>query len=287
MNLRPFISLLKLRVVSLLLLVAVATAIIAGGKSVDPLRLLVLVVVGVMAAGGCLAVNSFCDLDIDTEMSRTRGRPLVLQEMGRPVIALLYGIVLLSIAIAASAYLLNILTAFFVTLGAVVYLFVYTIWLKRRTSLSIIWGGFAGCCPVLAGWASVTNSVSLEAGMLALLVLLWIPAHNWTFAIKFQDDYRKVGIPVLPSIIGNAKTLKVILVASIILLLNSLGMTLLGYANWAYLSLAGLLGLASVAQILWIMKDELSIARVWRTYKFLSIYLALLFVALAVEATIL
>jgi protoheme IX farnesyltransferase len=281
-SLRPYISIMKLRVVSLLVLVAVATAIAAAGPQTTIFSLLVLFVVGVLSAGGCGAINSFWDRDIDPIMRRTAARPIPLQLIRPEVKALYFGAASVGIALVLGTILLNTLTALFVLLGALIYIFVYTIWLKRRTSLSIIWGGFAGSCPVLAGWASTTGSITPLALLLALVVLVWIPGHNWTFAIRMRGDYERVGIPVLPTEIGNERTMLLSISSIIGVLAIVLIAHVLGYASLGFALVSLLVTLIVLISGFRAVRTPTP-ANAWRLYKILSLYLAVIFIAAAIE----
>jgi protoheme IX farnesyltransferase len=169
--------------------------------------------------------------------------------------------------------------------GAAVYLFVYTLWLKRRTSLSIIWGGFAGCFPVLAGWAAVTGSISPVSVLLALVVLVWIPGHNWTFAIRTKQDYERAGIPVLPSKIGDDKTMKLSVVSVVGVLAVVLVSAGLGYASAVFAVIVMVATFIVLAAGLHAVRKPTP-QNAWRVYKMLSVYLAVIFAAAAIQPLI-
>jgi protoheme IX farnesyltransferase len=276
---------MKLRVVSLLVLVAIATAIAAGGAQTSPFGLLALLLAGVLGAGGCGAVNAYIDRDIDPVMRRTSTRPLPMQEICPESRALYFGITLIAFSLILAAWLLNPLTAGLIMAGAAVYLFVYTLWLKRRTSLSIIWGGFAGCFPVLAGWAAVTGSISPVSVLLALVVLVWIPGHNWTFAIRTKQDYERAGIPVLPSKIGDDKTMKLSVVSVVGVLAVVLVSAGLGYASAVFAVIVMVATFIVLAAGLHAVGKPTP-QNAWRVYKMLSVYLAVIFAAAAIQPLI-
>lgn len=279
---RPYLSLMKLRVVSLLVVVAIAAAVAAGGPRTSVFTLLVLFIVGVLAAGGCGAINSYLDRDIDPLMRRTSRRPIPMSMIQPEIKALYFGTASVAAALALAWFLLNPLTTLFVLAGALIYIVVYTMWLKRRTSFSIIWGGLAGCCPVLAGWASTTGSISPFGTLLALIVLVWIPGHNWTFAIRAQGDYERVGIPVLPAEIGNERTMllslsSIVGVLAVVLLAN-----FFGYASMQFVFASLTATILVLVPGFRALRQPTS-ANAWRLYKILSLYLAAIFLAAAAQ----
>jgi len=151
---------------------------------------------GALSAGSANAYNMFIDRDIDMHMGRTSARPLVTGEIsGRA--ALIFATILGALSVAWLWVLTTPLAAL-LSLGAILfYVFVYTLWLKRRSEQNIIWGGIAGCFPVLIGWSAVTGSLSLEALILFLVVFLWTPPHYWPLSMKYREDYARVDVPML------------------------------------------------------------------------------------------
>ena len=198
MELRDINTLLKPKIAFLNVLTGIAGYLLAGGGVQG---LLVLAVAGALAAMGSGAVNHYLDRDIDSKMERTSNRPIPCGRV-KPSTALALGLAMIASGVAIAAIALTPLAAFFIALGAFIYLVVYTIWLKRRTVWNIVIGGAAGSCPPLAGWAAVTNSVDLLPVMLALLIFLWTPGHFWGLAIRAENDYKRAGIPMLPAVVG-------------------------------------------------------------------------------------
>ena len=193
----PYIALMKLRVVELLL-VTTLPALFLASKGVPPLGLTIATLIGgTLAAGASNAFNMIIEVDSDRLMERTSKRPIVsgaISETQAFVFASALTIISLVIFSIFTTLLATILTA----AAIVFYVFGYTIGLKRRTSQNIVWGGIAGCMPVLIGWAAVTNSLSLTAWLFFLVIFFWTPPHFWALAIKYKDDYAAAGIPMLP-----------------------------------------------------------------------------------------
>ena len=193
---RAYIALTKPRVIELLLVTTVPVMVLAE-RGIPSLWLVVATVVGgALSAGSANAYNMFIDRDIDVHMGRTSARPLVTGEIsGRS--ALVFATVL-GLSSVVWLWVFTTALAALLSVGAILfYVFVYTLWLKRRSEQNIIWGGIAGCFPVLIGWAAVTGSLSLEAWILFLVVFLWTPPHYWPLSMKYREDYARVDVPML------------------------------------------------------------------------------------------
>jgi protoheme IX farnesyltransferase len=190
---------MKLRVVELLL-VTTLPALFLAAKGVPPLGLTIATLIGgTLAAGASNAFNMIIEVDSDRLMERTSKRPIVsgaVSETQAFIFASALTIVSLLIFSIFTTLWATVLTA----AAIIFYVFGYTIGLKRRTSQNIVWGGIAGCMPVLIGWAAVTNSLSLTAWLFFLVIFFWTPPHFWALAIKYKDDYAAAGIPMLPVI---------------------------------------------------------------------------------------
>lgn len=208
---KAYVALTKPRVMELLLVTTIPVMILAEGGLPHWWLIVATVVGGAMSAGSAAAFNMYIDRDIDKVMKRTRNRPLVTGEVS-PREALVFA---WTLAVVSTVWLLattNLLAAS-LSVGAIAfYVFVYTLWLKRRTSQNIIWGGIAGCFPVLIGWAAVTNSLSWAPIILFGVVFLWTPPHYWPLSMKYREDYKSVGVPMLGVVRGRAQVgLQVIL----------------------------------------------------------------------------
>ena len=227
-----YLALTKPRVMELLLVTTIPVMILAQ-RGIPSLWLVAATVIGgAMSAGSAAAFNCYIDRDIDRVMKRTRNRPLVTGEL-TPRQALVFA---WALGLASTVWLLAFTTwlAAVLSVAAICfYVFVYTLWLKRRTAQNIIWGGIAGCFPVLIGWSAVTGSLAWAPLILFGVVFLWTPPHYWPLSMKYRDDYRSVGVPMLGVVRGRAAVgLQVILytwatVACSLLLVPVAGMGLI------------------------------------------------------------
>lgn len=198
---KAYLALTKPRVIELLLVTTLPTMIFAQG-GFPPLGLIVATMVGgALAAGSAGAFNCYIDRDIDKLMHRTENRPLVTGEV-RPGEALVFAWLLGIVAIAVLWWGANPLAGILGVAAIFLYVVVYTLVLKRRTSQNIVWGGTAGCMPVLIAWAAVTDSVEWPAVVLFLIIFLWTPPHYWPLSLKYSDDYNAASVPMLGAIAG-------------------------------------------------------------------------------------
>ena len=228
-----FVALTKPRIIELLLMTTIPVMFLAAG-GVPELWLVVNTCVGgYLSAGGANALNMYIDRDIDALMHRTERRPLVTG-MVSPREGLLFGLGLAVVSTVWLGLLVNWLSAA-LALGALLfYVLVYTMLLKRRTSQNIVWGGIAGCMPVLIGWSSVTNEVSWAAVILFLVMFFWTPPHFWPLSMKVREDYERVGVPMLPVVAGNKAVARQIVIYSWVMVAISLLLWPLGYVGWFY-----------------------------------------------------
>ena len=195
-TLRAYVALTKPRVIELLLVTTVPVMILAERGLPNLWLVLATVVGGALSAGSANSYNMYIDRDIDVHMGRTSARPLVTGEIsGRA--ALIFATILGALSVVWLWMLTTPLAALLSLAAILFYVFVYTLWLKRRSEQNIIWGGIAGCFPVLIGWSAVTGSLSLEALILFLVVFLWTPPHYWPLSMKYREDYARVDVPML------------------------------------------------------------------------------------------
>ncbi|MCW2500820.1 MAG: putative protoheme farnesyltransferase [Frankiales bacterium] len=192
-----YVALTKPRIIELLLVTTVPTMVLAARGWPGWGLVAVTLVGGTLAAGSANALNCWWDRDIDVVMHRTSGRPLARHTV-TPTAALVFGLVLGVLATVELALTTNLLSALLADAAIAFYVCVYTMLLKRRTSQNIVWGGAAGCMPVLIGWSAVTNSLSWAAVVLFLVIFFWTPPHFWALAMKFKDDYARADVPMLP-----------------------------------------------------------------------------------------
>ncbi|QFQ96445.1 protoheme IX farnesyltransferase [Streptomyces phaeolivaceus] len=234
---KAFVALTKPRIIELLLITTVPVMFLAEQGVPDLWLVLATCVGGYLSAGGANALNMYIDRDIDALMERTSQRPLVTG-MVTPREGLVFGLALAVISTAWFGVLVNWLSAW-LSLGALLfYVVVYTMILKRRTSQNIVWGGIAGCMPVLIGWSAVTNSMSWAAVILFLVIFFWTPPHYWPLSMKVKEDYARVGVPMLPVVASNKVVARQIVLYSWVMVAVSLMLTPLGYTGWFYTSVA-------------------------------------------------
>ena len=278
--LRDYLSLLKPRIVVLLVGTAVTPMIPAARGLPRGSEVLAVIVGGTLAAGGAHAVNSWLDRDIDAVMKRTRRRPI---PAGRIPAwhALVLGVVLNLVAFAVLATWTNLLAALLALTGTLIYVFVYTLWLKRWTSQNIVIGGAAGAIPPLVGWAAVTGRLDLTALSLFLVIFCWTPPHFWALAQMISRDYERANIPMMPVVAGQGTTKRQSLAYALLTVVLSLVPFFTGAEGAVYLAAALMLG----AGLVTLAALDLT-ARGWtrRLYGYSSLYLAALFVMLAVGA---
>lgn len=201
-KLRAYFALTKPRVIELLLIATVPTMILAAG-GIPPVTLMLATLIGgALSAGSANAFNCYIDADIDKIMGRTKNRPLVTGELTKAE-ALWFAWGIGALSVVWLWVTVNLLSALLSLAAILFYVFVYTLGLKRRTPQNIVWGGAAGAMPALIGWAAVTNEVSLTAWVLFLIIFLWTPPHYWPLSMRYLDDYREAGVPMLPVVAKN------------------------------------------------------------------------------------
>jgi protoheme IX farnesyltransferase len=281
---RDYVILTKPRIMTLLLLTGVA-GMFVGARGVPALGDLAVMTVGLaLACGGASALNHVLDRDLDRLMRRTGHRP-VAEERVTPARALEFGLALMAFSFVLLASLVNVLTAALALVGGLFYVLVYTRWLKRSTPQNIVIGGAAGAVPPLVGWAAATGNLTLPALFLFLIVFFWTPPHFWTLALVIKRDYAAARVPMLPVVRGDDETARQIVWYSLVLV----GVTLLPFA-WhtagvLYLGVALLLG-ALFLRLAWRLRRETTTARAGALFRYSLLYLALLFVALAIDPLI-
>ncbi|HVS59716.1 MAG TPA: heme o synthase [Gemmatimonadaceae bacterium] len=282
--LRDLVMLTKPRIISLLLVTTVAPMFVAG----NPGWLLVVVVTvgGYLMAGGANAVNMYLDRDIDTQMSRTRLRPLPSGRMG-PRAVLAFGVALATAATFLLARFTNVLAALLALGGFYFYVFVYTRWLKRTTPQNIVIGGAAGAFPPLVGWAAMTGTIDLTAVYLFLIVFYWTPPHFWALALLKQRDYARAGVPMAPLVWGERETMRQMMWYNVILIALTLLPAVFGAFGIIYLISALVLGGILLAGVIRVATTTEWTKPAWQVYKFSLLYLALLFLAMVIDRKVL
>jgi protoheme IX farnesyltransferase len=275
-----YVELTKPKVQSLLLLTTVCTMELAGDPSVGLIALTVLG--GYLSAGGAGAVNHYFDRDIDGKMPRTANRPVPSGRVS-PRAALIYGIVLATLSFVLLTSTVNLLAASLAFSGFLGYVFVYTVWLKRRTPQNIVIGGAAGAIPPLVGWAAVTGGLGGMPIYLFAVVFFWTPPHFWALSLLMKEEYARVGVPMLPVVRGEQETRKQILLYSILLYAVTQLPFCAGGLGTLYLVASLVLGglFIAGAVVLYRRADRRSALRL---YLFSLAYLALLFGAMVLDA---
>jgi len=235
------VALTKPRIIELLLVTTLPTMLLAQ-RGLPSLRLvLVTLIGGTLAAGSANTINCYIDRDIDAVMKRTSRRPLVnKQGVITPAVALAWGIVLGAGATVLLGLAANWLSAALADSAIAFYVFVYTMFLKRRSASNIVIGGAAGCFPVLVGWAAVKGTIAIPAIVLFAVIFLWTPPHFWALAMKFKDDYARANVPMLPVVASPVAVTRKILGYSYAMVAATL--VLAPYAGWLYTAAAVALG---------------------------------------------
>jgi heme o synthase len=282
--LRDMVMLTKPRIISLLLVTTIAPMFVAGNPGW--LLCVVVLVGGYLMAGGANAVNMYLDSDIDTQMSRTRLRPIPSGRMG-PRSVLAFGIALATAATFLLARFTNVLTAVLALAGFYFYVFVYTRWLKRTTPQNIVIGGAAGAFPPLVGWAAMTGTIDLTAVYLFLIVFYWTPPHFWALALLKQRDYGRAGVPMAPLVWGERETMRQMMWYNVILIALTLLPAAFGAFGIIYLVSAAVLGAILLVGVIRVSTSAEWTKPAWWVYKFSLLYLALLFVAMVVDRKVL
>jgi protoheme IX farnesyltransferase len=287
--LRDWLILLKPRVLTLVVFTGVIGLLVAPGH-LHPVLAFTAVLCITVAAGAAGAINMWYDRDIDALMRRTRGRPVPAGRIA-PDAALAYGVTLAIGSVVVMGLATNMVAAALLAASIAFYVFIYTMWLKRRTPQNIVIGGAAGAFPPLIGWAAVTGSIGVVPLILFLIIFLWTPPHFWTLALWANADYARVGVPMLPVVAGAKATRKQIMIYTLLLLAGSLLPWAVGFSGPVYGLSALALGLGFVASVWRVLRDRQDETGVSLTkdapakaaFKYSILYLFVLFAALAVD----
>jgi heme o synthase len=283
--LRDYLALTKPRIISLLLVTAVATMFVADPAGPALTKILWTVLGGYLAAGGAGAINHYLERDRDARMERTCARPLVAGRI-EPLHGLVFGVALGVLATLELAIAVNVLAAALSLAGLLGYVFVYTLWLKPRTPQNIVIGGAAGAVPPLVGWAAATGGLTADALYPFAIVFLWTPPHFWALSLLVKDDYGRAGIPMLPVARGDQVTRQRILAYSVALVAFTVVPVITGLFGLIYLVAALVLGLGFIALAAQLFVRPSRSAAI-RLHLASLAYLALLFFAMAVDRVLL
>ncbi len=276
-----FVELLTPRVLSLVVLTGAAGLWVAPGR-VHPVLAAVAILCIAVAAGASGAINMWYERDNDALMTRTRTRPLPTGRV-EPAEALALGVMLSLFSVMVMGLALNWTAAALLALAIGFYVFVYTMWLKRRTPQNIVIGGAAGAFPPMIGWAAATGEVSLASIALFAIIFLWTPPHFWALALVRSEDYARAGVPMLPVVSGPRETKRQMLIYTLLLLPVALAPTLLGTAGWIYGGAAIALGLLFVLAAVRVRFDETG-RSAWAMFGYSILYLFALFALLMLDA---
>ncbi|WP_369793510.1 heme o synthase [Terrabacter sp. Root85] len=282
-----YVSLMKPRIIELLLITTIPVMFLAEQGVPDLWLVVVTVVGGTLSAGAANTLNCYIDRDIDAVMHRTSRRPLVTGTVS-PRGALVFGVALAVGSTVWLGLLVNWLSAW-LALGALLfYVFGYTLLLKRRTAQNIVWGGAAGCMPVLIGWSAVTDSLSWSAFILFMVIFFWTPPHYWPLSMRYKDDYATAHVPMLPVVERFVVVARQIVAYSWAMVLTSLALVPVQQVGWVYTTaavVAGALFLTEAHRLLAKAKAGAAedVLKPMRLFHFSITYLTILFVGVALD----
>jgi protoheme IX farnesyltransferase len=272
--------LLKPRVMSLVLFTGIAGIVMAPG-SIDWLTAVIAVICIGVGAGASGAINMWYDRDIDSQMERTMDRPIPAGRVN-PNSALWFGMVLSVLSVAAMAAWVNTMSAALLAGTIIYYVFIYTVWLKRRTPQNIVIGGGSGALPPVIGWAAVTGDVTFNSFLLFAIIFMWTPPHFWALALFRSGDYEKAGVPMMPIVSGVAETKKLMLIYTVLLLPITIAPAFTGLISILAGVIIGALGLWFIRHAVVVMKTE-SFDAPRSMFKFSILHLFLIFVILLAD----
>jgi heme o synthase len=280
-RLQGYVALTKPRIIELLLITTVPTMVVAE-RGLPSIWLMVATVVGgTLSAGGANAINMYVDRDIDAIMKRTSNRPLVTGVL-TPRAALTFAIGLEVVAFVWLWGFVNLLSAVLAVSACLFYVFVYTLWLKRRSTSNIVIGGAAGAAPVLIGWSAVTDSLGWEPVVLFAIIFFWTPPHFWALAVRYKDDYAAADVPMLPSVASLHDTSIRILAYTVLVWALTLAFIPVAGMGWIYGMVALVAGGVFTAFSVGLLRSG-SPAVAMRLFTFSITYLTLLFGAMALD----
>lgn len=280
-----YLALTKPRVIELLLVTTIPAMLLADRGTVDPLLILNTLIGGMMAAAGANTLNCVADADIDKVMKRTALRPLAKASVPTRN-ALIFGLVLTAGSFAWLWWTTNLLSGVLALATIAFYVFIYTLLLKRRTSQNVVWGGAAGCMPVMIGWSAVTGTIQWPALVMFLIIFFWTPPHTWALAMRYKEDYKAAGVPMLPVVATERQVTRQILIYTWLTVLTTLALGLA--TGWLYASVALLAGawFLVMAHQLYSGVKRGEPVKPLRLFLQSNNYLAVVFCALAVDSAL-
>ncbi|MBD2091987.1 protoheme IX farnesyltransferase [Microcoleus sp. FACHB-1515] len=282
--LQSYWQLTKPRIIILLLITTAGSMWMAAQGQVDPVLLLVTLLSGALAAASANTINCLYDRDIDYEMERTRHRPLPSGRI-QPQHAILFAIALAATSFTLLAVFANLLAACLAMSGIATYVVVYTHWLKRHSTQNIVIGGAAGAIPPLVGWAAVTGDLSWAAWVFFAIVFLWTPPHFWALALMIREDYAKVGVPMLPVVVGDEPTAKQIWIYTLILIPATLLLTYpLHVTGAVYAVIALALGAIFIRKAWALLQTPSDVQQARSVFKYSIFYMMLLCAGMGIDS---
>jgi protoheme IX farnesyltransferase len=285
--LRAYVALTKPRIIELLLITTLPVMFLAA-NGLPPLWPVVATLAGgMLSAGSANALNCYIDRDIDAKMRRTRRRPLPMVQV-TPRETLVFGIVLAVLSTAFLGLALNWLAAGMSVFAILFYVFVYSLVLKRRTSQNVVWGGIAGCMPVMIGWSALTDALSWTPVVLFLVVFFWTPPHTWTLAMRYREDYAAANVPMLPVVATERRVAIEVIVYTWVTVACSLALWPVAHTTIFYPAVAALLGAVSLIEAYRLLGRVRAgvtgaLLKPMRYFHLSNAYLALLFLAVAID----
>lgn len=281
------VALSKPRVVELLITTALPAMFLASGGYPHALKVFGVLIGGSLAAGSSNAINSIIEKDIDTNMNRTKHRPMAQDRLSKKT-AWTFAILSQLLAFSIVAFTCNFVAGGFTLLASFVYVVIYTIWLKPRTDQNIVIGGAAGALPAIIGYSAVTGTLNWQAVLMFVVIFLWTPAHFWALAVFHEEDYRRGGFPMMPITQGRSKTSLAIFLYALATFVTSLFLLIDKNLSYIFGISAIVLGLWFTVEAGLIAKNEKDLHRgkYMRFFHISNGYLALLFIAIAVDSVI-
>ena len=279
-----YTALLKPRVMSLVVFTAF-TGMVLAPESISFWKGLIAITCIAIGAGASGAINMWYDRDIDQHMERTQKRPIPAGKV-EPNQALVFGVILSVISVVVMFIFVNSEASGLLLFTILYYVFLYTMWLKRSTPQNIVIGGAAGAFPPLIGWVAASGSFSLESGILFAIIFLWTPPHTWALALFRQGDYAKVGVPMMPVVVGSHKTKVQMLIYTVLLVLVTFIPGLIGLSGIIYTVGAAVLGVMFIYHNVKLLND-VDDKHAKPTFLFSILYLFLIFLLLLVDKALL
>ncbi|MGA8331043.1 MAG: heme o synthase [Mycobacterium sp.] len=280
-----YLALTKPRVIELLLVTAIPAMLLAHRGSVDPLLICNTLIGGMLAAGGANTLNCVADADIDKKMKRTARRPLARAAVPTRN-ALVFGLLLSVASFFWLWWTTNLLSGLLAAGTIAFYVFIYTLVLKRRTSQNVVWGGAAGCMPVMIAWSAVTGTIGWPALVMFAVIFFWTPPHTWALAMRYKEDYQAAGVPMLPAVATEREVTKQILIYTWLTVAATLALSLA--AGWLYTAVAAVAGawFLTMAHQLYAGVRRGEPVKPLRLFLQSNNYLAVVFCALALDSAL-